>query len=67
MLLVFSESILVGRQYSRAKNMDNETAQGAWLVPQTELAMRGSYGVAKERGHELFVAAVAPAGCRFLL
>ena len=37
------------------------------IIPQTELAMRGSYGVAKEGGHELFLAAVAPAGGRFVL
>ena len=36
-------------------------------IPQTELAMRGSYGVAFRRGHEVSVAAVAPAGGRFLL
>ena len=37
------------------------------LIPQTELVMRGSYGVAKEGGYELFPTAVALAGCCFLL
>ena len=31
------------------------------LVPQTVLALRVSYGVAKERGYDLFVDPVAPA------
>ena len=37
------------------------------IFPQTELAMRGSYGVAKEGGYELFVDPVAPAPEHFVL
>ena len=38
-----------------------------YFFPQTELAMRGSYGVAKEGGYELFPAPVAPAAEHFVL
>ena len=31
------------------------------MIPQTVLALRGSYGVAKERGYDSFVDPVAPA------